>query len=267
MRKGSIADAIDDRRSGPERSASSRQTGRLLTKVGLAAGRRVLARRRGVRDRGPVPAPRLPAPPGHGRGRTRHVPLAPRPLRSRVGLHARPVGRRRPRLRRPTCATATCSCGRVPTTIRSGTCRRGCATGSKTASRSSIAKSVLGLLDAGVSRGRHRAHRRRVRHAYRGAGWGAGLTVLVAMANLFPHLDADDRALALVHGLAFVARDTRQPRAALRGRPADDARRSRSPASPAGTGASSTRAPATRPSARCETALDRPAPSRARSRR
>ena len=45
--------------------------------------------------------------------------------------------------------------------------------------------------------------------AYREAGWGAGLTVLVAMANVLPHLDADDRALALVHGLAFVSRDTR----------------------------------------------------------
>ena len=39
-------------------------------------------------------------------------------------------------------------------------------------------------------------------------GWGSGLTVLVAMANVLPHLDHDDRALALVHALAFVARDT-----------------------------------------------------------
>jgi hypothetical protein len=44
---------------------------------------------------------------------------------------------------------------------------------------------------------------------YRDRGWGAGLTVLVAMANLLPHLDAADRPLALVHGLAFVSRDTR----------------------------------------------------------
>ena len=44
---------------------------------------------------------------------------------------------------------------------------------------------------------------------YRDSGWGAGLTVLIAMANLLPHLAEDDRALALVHGLAFVARDTR----------------------------------------------------------
>jgi len=71
------------------------------------------------------------------------------------------------------------------------------------------AKAVLGLLEApgaerdvlevGVEFGT----------TYRRQGWGAGLTVLVAMANLLPHLDADHRALALVHGLTFVARDTR----------------------------------------------------------
>jgi len=44
---------------------------------------------------------------------------------------------------------------------------------------------------------------------YRSEGWGAGATVLVAMANVLPHLDAYDRALALVHALAFVSRDTR----------------------------------------------------------
>src|SRR5581483_196992 len=82
-----------------------------------------------------------------------------------------------------------------------------------------IAKSVLGLLDeqvppaeivrAGVDFGTR----------YRAAGWGAGLTVLVAMANLMSDLDEHDRALALVHGLAFVSRDTRNhpPRFALDG--------------------------------------------------
>ena len=44
---------------------------------------------------------------------------------------------------------------------------------------------------------------------YRDAGWGAGLTVLVAMANVLPSLDPHDRPRALVHGLAFVSRDTR----------------------------------------------------------
>ena len=73
------------------------------------------------------------------------------------------------------------------------------------------AKAVLGLLEgdepvpieevvrAGVDFGT----------TYRADGWGAGLTVLVAMANVVPHLDPSERALALVHGLAFVSRDTR----------------------------------------------------------
>src|SRR4051812_3018571 len=76
------------------------------------------------------------------------------------------------------------------------------------------AKAVLGLLEAGqrpediVRIGVEFGTR------YRRQGWGAGLTVLVAMANLLPHLDPADRPLALVHGLAFVSRDTsnRPPR-------------------------------------------------------
>jgi nitrite reductase/ring-hydroxylating ferredoxin subunit len=77
-----------------------------------------------------------------------------------------------------------------------------------------IAKSVLGLLEAGVSPAEIVRTGVEFGTTYRGAGWGAGLTVLVAMANLLPSLDADDRALALTHGLAFVARDTnnRPPR-------------------------------------------------------
>jgi nitrite reductase/ring-hydroxylating ferredoxin subunit len=72
-----------------------------------------------------------------------------------------------------------------------------------------MAKAVLGLLDGGVP------PRDIVRAGvdygtrYRQAGWGAGLTVLTAMANVLPHLDPADRGLALVQGLAFVSRDTR----------------------------------------------------------
>src|SRR5205085_12422661 len=72
-----------------------------------------------------------------------------------------------------------------------------------------IAKAVLGLLEVGrpadeiVRIGVDFGTR------YRQQGWGAGLTVLVAMANLLPVLDPADRPLALVHGLAFVSRDTR----------------------------------------------------------
>jgi len=71
-----------------------------------------------------------------------------------------------------------------------------------------VAKSVLGLLDAGVPAADIVRTGVDFGTTYRGAGWGTGLTVLVAMANLFSHLDGDDRALALVHGLTFVANDT-----------------------------------------------------------
>jgi nitrite reductase/ring-hydroxylating ferredoxin subunit len=37
--------------------------------------------------------------------------------------------------------------------------------------------------------------------------WGAGLTTLMALTNLLPALDADDRYLALFHGIAAVADD------------------------------------------------------------
>jgi nitrite reductase/ring-hydroxylating ferredoxin subunit len=72
-----------------------------------------------------------------------------------------------------------------------------------------IAKAVLGLMDAGASP--LEALRRGIVFgtAHRREGWGAGLTVLVAMANLLPQLHPADRPLALVHGLAFLSRDTR----------------------------------------------------------
>src|SRR5690349_23804215 len=72
-----------------------------------------------------------------------------------------------------------------------------------------VAKSVLGLLDAGVPAAEIVRTGVEFGARYRRQGWGAGLTVLVAMANLLPQLDPADRPLALVHGLAFLARDTR----------------------------------------------------------
>jgi nitrite reductase/ring-hydroxylating ferredoxin subunit len=71
-----------------------------------------------------------------------------------------------------------------------------------------IAKSVAGLLDAGVARDEILRTGVLFGTRYRAAGWGAGLTVLVAMANLLPELAADDHVLALVHGLSIVARET-----------------------------------------------------------
>jgi len=71
-----------------------------------------------------------------------------------------------------------------------------------------VAKSVLGLLDAGVPASEIVRTGVEFGTRYRSSGWGAGLTVLVATANLLPQLAPDDQALALVHGLTFVARDT-----------------------------------------------------------
>jgi nitrite reductase/ring-hydroxylating ferredoxin subunit len=87
-----------------------------------------------------------------------------------------------------------------------------------------IAKSVLGLLDAGVAPAEIVRTGVEFGARYRSEGWGAGLTVLVAMANLLPQLSPDDQALALVHGLAFVARDTRNhaPRFAIGALETDD---------------------------------------------
>src|ERR1019366_5270782 len=72
-----------------------------------------------------------------------------------------------------------------------------------------VAKAVLGLLDAGVPAAE--IVRAGVEFGLRNReqGWGSGLTVLVAMANVLPALDEADRPLALVHGLSFLSSDTR----------------------------------------------------------
>jgi nitrite reductase/ring-hydroxylating ferredoxin subunit len=92
------------------------------------------------------------------------------------------------------------------------------------------AKAVLGLLEAGVPAPEVVRVGVAFGTTYRAAGWGSGLTVLVAMANVLPHLDAADRPLALTHGMAFVSRDTR-------GRPP------RFPLTPLGNGAAGRVAP------------------------
>ncbi len=71
------------------------------------------------------------------------------------------------------------------------------------------AKAVLGLLDAGVAPAEIVRVGVEFGSRNRGAGWGSGLTVLTAMANVLDDLDPEDHGLALVHGLAFVSRDTR----------------------------------------------------------
>jgi nitrite reductase/ring-hydroxylating ferredoxin subunit len=71
------------------------------------------------------------------------------------------------------------------------------------------AKAALGLLDAGADPTESLRRGVAFGTTHRREGWGAGLTVLTAMANLLPQLDPADRPLALVHGLAFLSRDTR----------------------------------------------------------
>ncbi|MEM8905958.1 MAG: Rieske 2Fe-2S domain-containing protein [Actinomycetota bacterium] len=70
------------------------------------------------------------------------------------------------------------------------------------------AKAVLALLDE--SDGVERVLRTTLDFglSHRGPGWGSGMTILVAMANVVPHLRPGDRALALVHAAAHVADDT-----------------------------------------------------------
>ena len=76
------------------------------------------------------------------------------------------------------------------------------------------AKAVIGLWAAGVD------YRELVRAGARfgtrnsADGWGAALTILTAMANILPHIDPDDRPLAIYHGLMQVARESagRPPR-------------------------------------------------------
>jgi len=74
------------------------------------------------------------------------------------------------------------------------------------------AKAVLALLDlVGPEGGATVAVRTGLEFGIRNrdAGWGSGLTVLTAMANVLPVLDRSERALALVHGLSFLSGDTR----------------------------------------------------------
>jgi nitrite reductase/ring-hydroxylating ferredoxin subunit len=72
-----------------------------------------------------------------------------------------------------------------------------------------IAKSALGLLDAGVEPGELVRTGVEFGARNRAAGWGAGLTTLVAMANVLPFLHPEDQSAALIHALVFVSNDTR----------------------------------------------------------
>ena len=80
-----------------------------------------------------------------------------------------------------------------------------------------VVKAVLSLLDRGVPPGEVLALGAQFGTAYRAQGWGPGLTIMTAMANLLPWLDREDRVLALYQGLVHVADDSanRPPRFGL----------------------------------------------------
>jgi len=71
-----------------------------------------------------------------------------------------------------------------------------------------MAKAVLAMLEGGASPAEVVREGVEFGCRNRAEGWGSGLTVLTAMANVLPHLWPADRPLALVQGLAFLSRDT-----------------------------------------------------------
>ncbi|MGH8933650.1 MAG: Rieske (2Fe-2S) protein [Egibacteraceae bacterium] len=70
-----------------------------------------------------------------------------------------------------------------------------------------LAKAVLGL-DGEVAAEEVIARGARFGIRNRSSGWSDGLSILVALANLRPHLAPEDRGAALFHGLSRAARST-----------------------------------------------------------
>ncbi|MFT4890606.1 MAG: nitrite reductase/ring-hydroxylating ferredoxin subunit [Halobacteriales archaeon] len=70
-----------------------------------------------------------------------------------------------------------------------------------------IAKSVIGLDDAGVPQAEPLAQGVEFGTRYRADGWSSGLTILAAMANVFDDLRPEDRRRAMYTGLRHVASD------------------------------------------------------------
>jgi nitrite reductase/ring-hydroxylating ferredoxin subunit len=70
-----------------------------------------------------------------------------------------------------------------------------------------IAKAVIGLLGAGASPDEALKVGAAFGTRYSNNGWGPGLTILTAMANILPSLRPEDRTLALYQGLMHVARE------------------------------------------------------------
>ena len=80
-----------------------------------------------------------------------------------------------------------------------------------------LAKATLALLGAGAEPREILRVGALFGARYRAAGWGPGLSILTAMANVLPWLGPDERPLALFHGMVRVAEDCagRPPRFGL----------------------------------------------------
>src|SRR5919199_1588579 len=70
-----------------------------------------------------------------------------------------------------------------------------------------MVKAVLALLEAGVPAREILEIGGRFGTRNRAAGWGPGLTILTALANVLDDLAPEDRVLALYHGMVHVAND------------------------------------------------------------
>lgn len=70
-----------------------------------------------------------------------------------------------------------------------------------------IAKAVLGLFSVGAPPDTALRIGAEFGTLHTANGWGAGMTILTAMANILPHLRAEDRPRALYQGLMQVARE------------------------------------------------------------
>lgn len=71
-----------------------------------------------------------------------------------------------------------------------------------------IAKAIVGLMEAGVPETEIAAIGIEFGVKQRRQGWGSGLTILTAMANILPKLDKQGRILALFQGLLHTARES-----------------------------------------------------------
>ncbi|MBE1445786.1 Rieske (2Fe-2S) protein [Paenibacillus sp. OAS669] len=71
-----------------------------------------------------------------------------------------------------------------------------------------IAKAIVGLMESGVPESEIAAIGIEFGVKQRRQGWGSGLTILTAMANVLPKLDKQGRILALFQGLLHTARDS-----------------------------------------------------------